>query len=327
MLHQLSIRNRTPEELRQLASQRRELAISKEGRVKTLLLSEAKLLEFHAELRLWMDRTESRQSDHGSAGDRAALPRAIARSSSHDRVLTTLSSRMGLPMVDQQALVAAMQPRQFAKGEVIIEEDGSLSSLFLLCDGAARATRTLEDGSQQVVAILLSGDPLNPGDLVLGRSRVSTTALAPALVLSMPVVELFSLMDKRPAIMRGLWRETALRLSIQREWLTWLGQKPAETRMAHLLCEIAWRLQTAENDNEIFELPLTQREFADTLGLSCVHVNRVLQQMRRRKLIDLNRGRLIIRNKEGLYEVAEFDPAYLKISDAALSGEDSGGRL
>jgi CRP-like cAMP-binding protein len=219
-----------------------------------------------------------------------------------------------------------MQPRQFGKGEVMVEEDKPLSSFFLLCSGAARATRTLEDGSQQVVAIFLAGDVLNPGNLVLGRSRVSTTTLIPALVLSIQVVDLFALMEERPAIMRGLWRETALQAAIQREWLTWLGRKSAEKRLAHLLCEFAWRLQTG-NESEIFELPLTQRELADTLGLSAVHLNRVLQKMRSRKLIDLNRGRLTIRNKEGLYEVAEFDSAYLEISNAVQSREDTGGRL
>src|SRR4029079_14753726 len=155
------------------------------------------------------------------------------------------------------------------------------------------------------------------GDLALGRSRISIRTLTPALVLAIPLTELDALMETRPAVARGLWRETAFQASIQREWLAWLGRKSAEARLSHFLCEVAYRLKTGEDDCDVFDLPLTQHELADVLGVSVVHVNRVLQQLRKKNLIDLQRSRLTIRNREGLYAVAEFDPAYLRISETA----------
>jgi CRP-like cAMP-binding protein len=119
-------------------------------------------------------------------------------------------------------------------------------------------------------------------------------------------------MASRPAIARALWLETAAQAAIQQEWMVWLGRHMAQTRLAHFLCEVSYRLQLCEaNTRDAIEFPLTQRELADTLGLSAVHVNRTLQVLRSQGLIELSRQRPTIRNKAGLYEAAEFDPRYL----------------
>ncbi|MFB6452807.1 Crp/Fnr family transcriptional regulator [Bradyrhizobium tunisiense] len=309
MLHRLTIQGRSYEELRQLAAERRVLAASKDGHLKTLLLNEAALLEFYSELRVWMDRTPP--SEGGAQTATATSPRFPAFDLSP--LLDTLGRRMGLSIADQQALLSISQPRNVAKGEMIIEEASGSVPLLLLSTGVARATRTLEDGSQQIVAVFLSGDPLNPADFVLGRSGISISTFSPAVVLSVSAAELHPLLEQRPAIARGLWRETAWGASVQREWLIWLGRKPAEARLAHLLCEIACRSLTGRRESDDFEFPLTQRELGDILGLSTVHVNRVLQQLRNSKLVDLRQGRLIIRDRAGLYQAAEFDPAYLEM--------------
>jgi len=273
--------------------------------------NEAALLDFYAELRAWMDRTPPSE---GGAQTTAATS---SRSATFDLspLLCTLGRRMGLSIADQQALLSISQARNVAKGEMIIEEGGGPVPLLLLCSGVVRATRTLEDGSQQIVALCLPGDPLNPGDFVLGRSGISISTFSPALVLSISAAELNPVLEQRPAILRGLWRETAWRASVQREWLIWLGRKPAEARLAHLLCEIACRSVSSQRDIDDVEFPLTQRELGDILGLSTVHVNRVLQQLRNSKLVDLSRGRLIIRDRDGLYQAAEFDPAYLAMPE------------
>jgi CRP-like cAMP-binding protein len=309
MLHRLTIQGRSVGELRQLAADRRAMAGSKEGHIRALLLNEASLLEFYAELRSWMERTPAlpAERDAQMAPRLASAPIAI----NLFPLLTALARRMALSVADQQALLSIGQARNFAKGEIVVEEGSESAPLLLLCSGAARAVRTLEDGSQQIVAIFLPGDPLNPGDFVLGRCRNSISTFSPALVLSIPAAELYPLLEQRPAIMRALWRDTAWKGAIQREWLIWLGRKPAEARLAHLLCEIARRSLAGRRGSDDFEFPLTQRELGDILGLSTVHVNRVLQQLRNKKLVDLNRGRLTIFDREGLYEAAEFDPGYL----------------
>jgi CRP-like cAMP-binding protein len=312
MLHRLTLQSRSYGELRQLASERRTLATSKDGYLRGLLLNEAALLDFYATLRAWMDRTSALPPE-------AAAAALSPQSSAFDLapLLATLSRRMGLSVVDQQALLSIAQLRNLAKGELIVEEGSESVPLLLLCSGVACATRTLEDGGQQIVSVCLPGDPLNPGDFVLGRAGISISTFSPALVLSIPAAELHPLLELRPEIVRGLWRATAWRASVQKEWLIWLGRMPAEARLAHLLCEIACRSGSSRRESDDFEFPLTQRELGDILGLSTVHVNRVLQQLRSSKLVDLSRGRLIIRDRAGLYQAAEFDPAYLAMPDGA----------
>jgi CRP-like cAMP-binding protein len=319
MLHRLTIQGRTIGELRQLAAERRMMAGSKEGHLRILLLNEATLLEFYADLRIWMERA-SVPSAEGGAQMAPQLP-SQSTAVNLSPLLTALARRMTLSVADQQALLAIAQARNCTKGETIVEEGAESAPLLLLCSGAARAVRTLEDGSQQIVAIFLPGDPLNPGDFVLGRCRNSISTFSPGLVLSIPGAELYPLLEQRPTIMRALWRETAWKAAIQREWLIWLGRKPAEARLAHLLCEIACRSLAGRRGPDEFEFPLTQRELGDILGLSTVHVNRVLQQLRSRKLVDLNRGRLTIFDREGLYEAAEFDSAYLDPAEALESSD------
>ncbi|WP_314957696.1 Crp/Fnr family transcriptional regulator [Bradyrhizobium cosmicum] len=320
MLHRLTLQGRTTGELRQLASERRAMAGSKEGHLKTLLLNEASLLEFYAELRTWM---ECPPAPFGQRGAQMAPPPAQPVATNLSPLLTAFAHRMALSVADQQALVSIAQARNFAKGELIVEEGSESAPLLMLYSGVARATRTLEDGSQQIVSIFLPGDPLNPGDFVLGRCGNSISTFSPALVLSIQGAELYQLLEQRPTIMRALWRETAWKAAIQREWLIWLGRKPAEARLAHLLCEIACRSLAGRSGSDDFEFPLTQRELGDILGLSTVHVNRVLQQLRNRKLVDLSRGRLTIFDREGLYEAAEFDSEYLDPAGALDSSDNA----
>src|ERR1700758_3949675 len=137
---------------------------------------------------------------------------------------------------------------------------------------------------------------LNPGELTFERSLTSVHVLTPRRRRSIPLPELYRLVIDRPTIGRALWLETATQAAIQQEWILGLGRRMAQTRLAHFLCEVSCRLQLrGRNDLDAFEFPMTQGELADILGLSTVHVNRVLQALRSRGLIELGRNRLVIR--------------------------------
>jgi CRP-like cAMP-binding protein len=239
-----------------------------------------------------------------------------------EQLLARLWSRMALSVPDQRALLAAALPARSAeKGECLIEAGARIRSLFILRSGMACAVRTLSDGSQQIVAVFLAKDTLNPVELTFGRSLTSAYVLTPAVIIPVPLPQLYRLAIDRPAIGRALWLETATQAAIQQEWIVGLGRRTAQTRLAHFLCEVSYRLKLSErSDLDAFEFPLTQSELADVLGLSTVHVNRVLQALRGRGLIELGRNRLMIQNKTGLYEVGEFDPGYLQGTQLADQG-------
>src|SRR5262249_11372754 len=100
--------------------------------------------------------------------------------------------------------------------------------------------------------------------------------------------------------------------SIQRAWLANISQFAADRRMAHLLCELRQRLAMVSlADGQSFRLPLTQQELADALGLSTVHVNRVMQHLKEQGLIRAMDRTVFIPDLDHLEEFAEFDPAYL----------------
>lgn len=99
-----------------------------------------------------------------------------------------------------------------------------------------------------------------------------------------------------------------------REWIVNVGRRPANARLAHVICEVAVRLKAVGVATEGgFELPLTQAELGDALGLSTVHVNRMLQELRGGGLIRSEGKTLIIEDWDGLKKIGEFDPTYLHV--------------
>ena len=113
---------------------------------------------------------------------------------------------------------------------------------------------------------------------------------------------------------RALWWSTLVEEAILREWIVNVGQRNALERMAHLFCELLYRFRAVGlNEGNSCTLPLTQVELAETLGLSSVHVNRTLQELRRQKLITLEGGTLTIQDLDTLKEVSFFNPDYLHL--------------
>jgi CRP-like cAMP-binding protein len=130
---------------------------------------------------------------------------------------------------------------------------------------------------------------------------------------------------ERPNIARALWAAALVDEATLREWLVNLGGRPADERVAHLLCELLLRLRAVglANGNS-YELPLTQAELADTMGLSHVHMNRVIQRLRGEKLITLKGKNLVILDVERLKAFSGFNPNYLHILNRDNALETNG---
>src|SRR4051812_6798310 len=162
MLYRLTIQSRSPQELRQLARERRTLAASREDRLKSLLLQEAKLLESYAELRDWMEVSDRRVRQHASGASKVGLkaglkegprgeagPIAPAIGTGADLLASHVAARLALGPVDQQALFALAVPRHVLQDEHLSEEGETPSSLSIICSGIAKASRVLADGTEQ----------------------------------------------------------------------------------------------------------------------------------------------------------------------------------
>ena len=124
--------------------------------------------------------------------------------------------------------------------------------------------------------------------------------------------EMNALMAESPALTRAFWLDMMISAEIQREWSVSLGRRTAMERLAHLLCELSVRLQfVGLSDGTECDMPVTQADLADALGLSAVHVNRTLQELRGSGLVELRGRKLTIRDAHALRALASFDARYL----------------
>jgi CRP-like cAMP-binding protein len=146
----------------------------------------------------------------------------------------------------------------------------------------------------------------------------SLTTLKPSKLAFIPHESLKRLMHRCPRVADVLWRDTLIDAAVFREWMIGIGRRSAESRIAHVLCEVLVRMRAVGLSNgDACELPVTQAELGDALGLSTVHVNRSLQELRGNGLITLRGSMLRVDNWEGLKKAGEFDPAYLHLDGDA----------
>ncbi len=193
-----------------------------------------------------------------------------------------------------------------------IGRGGRPGTIPLVLSGFAYGFRLLSDGRRQIHGLFVPGDlcrhlygHLSPSDHVV-------RALSPSLVAVVSPSVLQGVMEERPRVARALRANTVTDDAILREWVVSLGRRTAYERMAHLFCEMFLRLSAVGLvDGQSCELPLTQMDLGDLLGLSTVHVNRVLQQLRRDELIALKGSHLTVRDLAALGRAADLDPAYL----------------
>lgn len=204
--------------------------------------------------------------------------------------------------------------KRFAAGEDMVHEGDEPTHSTLLLTGFACRHKALPSGRRQILALHTPGDFVDLHALLLRPMDHSIGALAPCTVLQVPHPALYDAVDRHPRIARSFWRDTLVEASVYREWLMGLGRRSAYGRIAHLLCEILVRLRAVRLiDGYQYALPLTQTELADSLGLSLVHVNRILQRLRTERLATFHNRTVEIHDWERLQAVADFSPEYLHL--------------
>ena len=227
-----------------------------------------------------------------------------------------LACGASLSTADRETLQAASsRRRRVAAKTTIISQGDPPSDVHLILDGFACRSKILGDGARQIMALLLPGDFCDLHVAILGAMDHDIVALSACTVVDIPRREVLALVEASPAITRALWWSTLVDEGVLREWLANMGRRSAEERLAHLFCELRARLRVVGlADDRGFDLPLTQEELADALGLSPVHLNRVLQILRRDGYVSWQGRRLEIPDFERLTDMAGFDPSYLHLT-------------
>lgn len=214
---------------------------------------------------------------------------------------------------DEQVLTDLARPvRTIGPRTDIVAEGSEPRFLPLVVDGWACRYKVLENGKRQVIFLYLPGDICEPvGKLprVVAHPVGALTTVAFAPVSPAAVVDAAR---SRPRIEEALWWDLLLASAIEREHVVNLGRRQAPERMGHLFCELHLRLaMVGLVDGLAYDLPITQADLGDLLGLSAVHVNRSLQELRKSGLITLRGRRLKIHDLDELRAFSLFDAAYL----------------
>jgi CRP-like cAMP-binding protein len=190
------------------------------------------------------------------------------------------------------------------------------ASVHLLRTGIAGRYTLLGQGQRQITAFLVPGDCCDLRALLMGVMDHSVAAFGSCEVAVVPHQRLFAAIEKHPRLGLALWGDTLLDAAIHRQWVANVGRRSAYARIAHLLCEIWFRLKSVGLAHDFaFVLPLTQADLGDATGLSVVHVNRTIRQLREDGLIRVSKDRAVqLLDWQRLTEVGEFDPAYLRVA-------------
>jgi CRP-like cAMP-binding protein len=231
-------------------------------------------------------------------------------------LIRKLEERDVLSAEEKEVLSSALsRPRSVKADEDMVREGDRPSESILIVEGFASRYKVLQSGRRQITAIHVPGDFVDLHGFLLKKMDHAVGTLTPCTIATIPHEKLRDITERYPHLTRLLWLSTLVDSSIHREWLVAMGRRSAREHMAHIVCELFVRLELVGlTQGDTFQMPVTQAELGDTLGISTVHVNRVLQELRGEGLITWRGEKLTIHDFERLKEVAEFDPTYLSLS-------------
>jgi CRP-like cAMP-binding protein len=236
-----------------------------------------------------------------------------------ERHLMKLRARDEVSAQEEEAIRSNLRAvQQVPADHVMVRPNEELSHSTLLLDGIACRYKELREGGRQITELHVAGDFVDMHSFTLKRLDHYVTALTPCTIATIPHRALKTISEEFPHLTRLYWFGTNLDAAIHREWEVSLGRRAAKSRLAHLFCELHARLAIVGlADADTYELPLTQSDLADCMGLSTVHINRMLQELRSEDLLEWKGGTVSLLNLEKLHQVAEFDPSYLYMEKRA----------
>ena len=236
-------------------------------------------------------------------------------SPNHARLISQLESIANLCDADRAALASLpMRVREIGENRDFVREGDRPIEICLVLEGLVCRHKIVAGGRRQIVSFHFPGDLPDLQSLHLDVMDHSLSALTPARVGFIPHDAIRTVMRSQTGIGDAIAKHSLVDGSIFREWVANVGRRTALERIAHVICECFTRMRALGlAQKETFELPLTQLEIGDATGLSNVHVNRTMQQLRRLALIKTVGKRHTILDWEQLQETADFRPGYLHL--------------
>jgi CRP-like cAMP-binding protein len=241
---------------------------------------------------------------------------------SSDPVAAALVKRLRIFDIVSDEDVAAIHAlpvsvRDYPAGRAIARDGEPATDCCLIIEGFAIRSKTIKEGKRQILSIHIPGEIPDLMGLFLHVMDHDLTTLTACKVGLIGHEALRQLHRRRPALAEMFWRDTLIDAAMFREWIVNVGQRPAPARLAHVMMELRERLRVIGRvDGHSFEMPLTQEEIGDALGITAVHVNRVIRELREEGIVELHRGRVTVLDEARFLERADFDNRYLHQSPA-----------
>ncbi|MDE5459163.1 Crp/Fnr family transcriptional regulator [Bradyrhizobium sp. CSS354] len=229
----------------------------------------------------------------------------------HPKFIAHLQAIEGLSE-DERRQVAGLPStlRQVSDGEIVLRQGEDPSRCVFVVSGFLYQARIVGDRSQ-ILAFHVPGD-MPCLHMLVSPMDADLVGLGPSIVGYVAHSQLKQLLDGSIHLTRAFWRETLIDAAISRQWIARLGAQAALPKVAHLICELAARLEVVGLvKNGRFQMPMTQRHVADACGLSIVHVNRTIQELRGRRLIAWEGSEIELLQPDELRALADFTPDYL----------------
>jgi CRP-like cAMP-binding protein len=259
----------------------------------------------------------------GDFGSVELVPSAEAVLQPIERLFVHLETIAELSDLDKAALAAL--PMRFADitpGSDIVREGDRPSECCLLVRGLACRYKMASKGRRQIVSLHFSGEVPDFQSLYLEKMDHTLSAMTRMRLAYIPHEALRPLLAARPGVAAALTRHAMVEASIFREWILNVGGRAGVERVAHLICEVFVRMRALGlAEGASLDLPMTQAQIAEITGMSPVHVNRVLQQLRGLKLLSSKGRTHFIEDWRGLRKIADFDPSYLHMRRHAVNDD------
>jgi CRP-like cAMP-binding protein len=227
--------------------------------------------------------------------------------------LKRLLIRSTLNREEQDAILGLRGEKQsYAARHDIVSPGQVVQAACLVERGLIARYDQMLNGQRQVTSYYIAGDMCDLHSLVVPKASWSITAVDQVKIIRVPHAQLRELCLNYPAIALAFWRDGTVDASIFAKWVGNIGRRNAKARIAHIICEMGLRSEAAGlGERTSFQLNATQEQLAEATGLTAVHVNRTLQDIRQEGLLGFSRGHVEISNWDALAGTAEFDPAYL----------------
>ena len=202
--------------------------------------------------------------------------------------------------------------RYLEAGSYILRDNDISDSCNVLVSGLAYRHKVSGAGFRQIVAIHIPGEIVDLQQMYIHNSDSNVQALTRCTISTISHSSIQKLLMERPSIAQSLFASTLLELSLSREWMLNIGRRDARTRIAHFFCEFAFRLEkTGRLTGHSFDLPMIQEQLGDALGLTPVHVNRMIKSLVQDGLIQRKRSGITIPNWQRLVDEADFNSRYI----------------